>query len=103
MTAKVGDRVGALRNRDGDKFYLFGFGVYEGKFDTETGEKKDPNNFWEGNPRIKLDDDRGYVWGFECWWGPEDAMRKAMDGHEVEVVDPKYRTATPLKPESTIS
>lgn len=24
------------------------------------------------NPKIILDDDRGVVWGCECWWGPAD-------------------------------
>jgi hypothetical protein len=34
------------------------------------------------NPRIDLDRG-GTVWGFQCWWGPEDFVRKQLQGHEL--------------------
>lgn len=96
MTAKtpVGARVGALRNVEGDTVFAFGFGVYEGLFDPETGEKSE-GIF--GNPRIKLDDGRGYVWGFECWWGPEDAIKGRYAQYKVEYVTPNFNDDAPLK------
>ncbi len=30
------------------------------------------------NPCIKLDSGK-YVWGFKCWWGNEEKMRKEYD------------------------
>lgn len=42
------------------------------------------------NPKILLDDGRT-VWGFECWWGPEDKTKKRIDqwqsaGHTITYV-----------------
>lgn len=42
-----------------------------------------------GNPRIRLDDGR-YVWGCECWWGPEEDMLK-QDLNIVNVDIDEYR------------
>ena len=40
------------------------------------------------NPRIDLDDG-GTVWGFQCWWGPEDGFEEWVAGREVIVVSPE--------------
>jgi hypothetical protein len=40
------------------------------------------------NPRIKLDDGRGTVWGYQCWWGAEDDVRSRIDGREIVLVEP---------------
>ena len=34
------------------------------------------------NPRITLDDGR-VVWGCQCWWGPEEAIRKRIEGLKI--------------------
>ena len=47
------------------------------------------------NPRIALDDG-GYTWGFECWWGDEDAARNKYPETEYTWIQvaPKYATAS---------
>lgn len=47
------------------------------------------------NPRIKLDNGN-YTWGFECWWGPEDAARAKYPEPEFTWVEvtPKYNMAS---------
>ena len=42
-------------------------------------------------PRIRLDDDRGYVWGCEVWWCPERDKDDVIGGREVILVDPPSR------------
>lgn len=93
-----GSRVGALLSLKGKTAKLFGFGVYDGRFDPETGEET--LDVFGGNPRITLDDGRGYVWGFECWWGSEERIKEQIEGCTVELVTPHYNTATPLKTET---
>lgn len=34
------------------------------------------------NPKIELDDGR-VVWGYQCWWGPEDKFDEFVEGREV--------------------
>lgn len=95
---KVGTRVVAISHSDDDNVYLFGYGVYEGRFlppyiDVEKEiadvkieyqelRKEDPSlpeqmddeklrtviDEMFSNPRIKLDSGQT-VWGYECWWG----------------------------------
>jgi len=87
---KIGERVGAVSSADETTVYLFGYGVYEGE---EIPPKEVimlgrryidlcPGNT---NPKIKLDDGK-VVYGCECWWGSEDAVKKAIAGRKVEVV-----------------
>lgn len=47
------------------------------------------------NPRIKLDNG-GYVWGFECWWGPEEGARKKYPEDQFTWVEvtPQFNTAS---------
>jgi hypothetical protein len=98
-TYAPGMRVVAIRNTDADSIYIYGWGVYEGKFlppwvnldeevaayraEYEKAKAEDPDlpeQFDEvqfratleqilGNPRIKLDSGQT-VWGYECWWAP---------------------------------
>lgn len=97
----VGARVGAILSGDNTEVHLLGFGVYDGEheppfgpmgmpkdeFDAlvngmkERGELKDDYAGWT-NPRITLDDGR-VVWGCQCWWGPEDAIRKRIEGLKI--------------------
>jgi hypothetical protein len=39
------------------------------------------------NPKIVLDDDKGVVWGYQCWWGPEESFKKKYPDHEFVKVD----------------
>lgn len=76
-------RVGAIQSiKDGvAKFY--GYGEYVGD---EIPSKDSVNKFTKmlgtngiANPKIVLDDGR-VVWGCECWWGPEDQIKKRLEG-----------------------
>jgi hypothetical protein len=77
---KVGDRVGAILGGKGDTVKFFGYGVYEGDFVPKeavgfmaeiAAESEHPN------PRIRLDDGKA-VYGCECWWGPEEAIKEQI-------------------------
>lgn len=94
---KIGDRVGAILSMKDDEVQFLGYGVYEGdkippgmpSFDDlfpEAERKKIPENdlaFMRkrletmGNPRIKLDNGE-FVWGMECWWGPENDVKERI-------------------------
>lgn len=93
MARKVGDRVGAVLSRTNDVINLIGYGVYEGDFvPTPDVAGWMADALREGkvpNPRIALDDGKGHVWGCECWWGGEEAIRASLVGKVVNVVDMK--------------
>ena len=38
------------------------------------------------NPKIRLDSGK-VVWGCECWWGPEEVVKKTLEGYIVVEVD----------------
>ena len=109
---KIGDRVGAIRSADKDTVRLFGYGVYEGDhvrpdsvpgmFGTTAEARKmaievyGPESQWTDiqrlafrrlceNPRIRLDSG-DVVWGCQCWWGPEDEIKRAIGDRVVEIV-----------------
>lgn len=78
--ANIGDRVIAIRSSDNESktVTIYGVGTYQGEqvpehvpFFKAAGVK---------NPMIKLDSG-DEAWGFECWWGPEDAVRRKFDGY----------------------
>jgi len=77
--AKIGDRVGAIRNADSTTVYLFGFGEY-------IGDKVPTRGFWWGaeieNPTIKLDNGE-IVYGFECWWSSEVKVKEVIGSRTV--------------------
>lgn len=64
---KTGDRVGAICSASDDKMELFGYGVY-------LGNEPHPQ-IGIPNPKIQLDNGK-FVWGCECWWGPEDIIKQ---------------------------
>jgi len=75
---KVGDRVVAIYESNDTEVRYFGFGVYAGEFvaDDATGPLGEYVREEKlGNPRIDLDGG-GHVWGCECWWGPEEEVKK---------------------------
>ena len=87
---KVGERVGAIlgSNDDGSLSFL-GYGVYEGDFIPEEAvgwmaEAIRGTNTM--NPRIRLDSGK-VVYGCECWWGSESAVRKQLSNCKVIETD----------------
>lgn len=96
MKTPVGARIGAILNATADTVYLLGYGVYDGEYEPPFGPlgltKADYDALvadmkaageitadapaWT-NPRLTLDDGR-VVWGAQCWWGPEDVIRKKI-------------------------
>ena len=81
--ADPGDRVGAILSgsRDGTISFI-GYGVYEGDFPLSEGVTGWLADFARQakikTPRIRLDSG-DVVWGCECWWGPEEYVRKACE------------------------
>jgi hypothetical protein len=77
---EVGARVGALLSMTAVSANVLGYGTYDGDH---------PPPGYEGtevkNPKITLDNG-SVVWGMECWWGPEAAIRKKLDGMSVRFV-----------------
>lgn len=87
----VGARVGAIRNADDTTVYMFGYGVFVGR---------EPCPIIDGfpNPKVQLDDG-GVVWGCECWWGPEDQIKRKISDRAVVIVPIPDRTeAVEAKP-----
>lgn len=113
---EVGDRVGAILSADEKEVRFLGFGVYQGRQipDKPMGfiksivggdtweeavrnlreefpeEKRSDEELLESlqdsNPRILLDSGK-VVWGAECWWGAEEAVKKRMEGKNIVNVD----------------
>jgi hypothetical protein len=48
------------------------------------------------NPCIQLDDDRGIVWGCQCWWGPEEKTRERFAGLTEVIVAPPAVNDSPV-------
>ncbi len=98
--APVGARVGAILKADNTEVHLLGFGIYDGEHEPPFGPMGAPKAEYDAwleeakaaghvaqdyawkNPRITLDDGR-VVWGCQCWWGPEEAIRKHIEGLRV--------------------
>lgn len=82
MSAKVGERVGAIFSGNKERVQFLGYGVYVGDEAPvgAVGFMADAIRQGGGkNPRIDLD--QGYtVWGCECWWGPELAVMQRLQG-----------------------
>lgn len=72
--ANVGDRVGAILSADSTTVNLLGYGVYEGRVMNE--------DIGFPNPCIKLDSGE-LVWGYQCWWGPEEKVKAMIGGRHV--------------------
>jgi hypothetical protein len=96
-----GERVFAIASGKNGVLDVYGAGVYEGDFpygditstDLMSPEAQSKHNLHvldHGgtlcNPRIRLDSGK-YVWGCECWWGPEAALRKEYEGYELRERD----------------
>ncbi len=97
---EINSRVGAILSIDNNVVRLLGYGVYEGDFfqedissyvlsesELEFFKSLSPEDKIEyqdkhipsfmKNPRIRLDNG-DVVWGRECWWGPEEEIKKRI-------------------------
>ena len=77
MPVEIGDRVFAVQGADERTVELYGFGTYKGEQDAfdqlgegmkEIFEEAGVTTFF--NPMIELDNG-SIVFGFQCYWGPE--------------------------------
>jgi hypothetical protein len=79
MGTQKGSRVGAIQKADEKTVWFYGYGVY-------VGDEIPPSGFAHEvglrNPKIQLDDG-GIVWGRECWWGPEEQVKKMIGSREI--------------------
>ena len=85
---KIGERVGALLCVDDKLVQLIGYGVYVGD-EIPPKEIGDLGFFVPlvPNPRINLDN--GFtVYGCQCWWDEEIAIKTVINNREVAYVDP---------------
>jgi len=76
---EINQRVGAILKANDKEVHLLGYGVYEGDHVPENGWLHEAGI---PNPRIKLDNG-GYVYGYQCWWGGEDQVKKSIGDREV--------------------
>jgi hypothetical protein len=81
---QIGTRVGALLSADATRVRLLGYGVYEGDL-VPTEEAAAGSELLEAmqelgvhNPCIRLDGG-GVVWGCQCWWGPEEKIKRDVE------------------------
>ncbi|KJZ17453.1 hypothetical protein TW86_04165 [Halomonas sp. S2151] len=89
MHSKVGDRVGALLSVNDGVAKLIGYGEFIGAkvpVQNAIGFGSALHIHGYPNPCIKLDSGKE-VFGCECWWGPEDAVKAKLEGLEVIEVD----------------
>jgi hypothetical protein len=88
-SVKVGERVGAVSHTEADKVFMFGFGVYQGEKVPPKGIRfmgMDLNAMKHYNPCVLLDNGKE-VWGCECWWGPEELIKRQLEGKTVVELD----------------
>jgi hypothetical protein len=79
----TGDRVGAILSSDADEgtVYFIGYGTYVGDHVPEEAVgflAEVARSQKRTNPKIELDNG-GVVYGCECWWGGEEAVRKKLE------------------------
>ena len=81
----IGSRAGAVAYSDNKKreLVVFGFGVYEGEHTPppDVTFMGMPYDSEFTNHRIKLDSGE-HVFGFECWWGSEEAIKKNIEEYQ---------------------
>lgn len=85
---QIGERVGAVRDANESVVNLLGYGVYAGEEVPPKGVGLcgiDVHDMGLSNPKIVLDNG-SVVWGCQCWWGPEDKIKKWIGGRKVNIV-----------------
>jgi hypothetical protein len=68
---------------------VFGCGIYDGDFEPVEAVGQLAEMCKETkmkNPRITLDSGK-VVYGCECWWGSEKAVKKELKGKQIVMVD----------------
>ena len=84
--SEKGDRVGAIQSADQEKVNFYGYGTYQG--DSVPPENVGGFNCGVPNPEILLDNGKT-VFGCECWWGPEENIKKTIGDRVVVEVKPE--------------
>lgn len=77
--SKIGDRIGAVLSADESTVKLLGYGTYVGDEVPPTGLAHDMNL---PSPNLQLENGRT-VWGFQCWWGSEEAVKKMIGDRKI--------------------
>jgi hypothetical protein len=79
MSVEIGERVGAILKATNETVHLLGYGVFDG-----PQELPKELELWPGqiNPRITLDNGT-VIYGFQCWWGAEEVIKKKIAGRRV--------------------
>ena len=83
MKKKIGSRVGAILSGKNGVVRFLGYGKYVGDF--VPPEEIGGFNFGQPNPKIELDSGK-VVYGCECWWGSEAAIKRELEKYD-EVVE----------------
>lgn len=79
----IGDRAIAIKNTDieNKKLYYYGYGTY-------IGETPCPFLFNHPNPTIELENNKGKVYGCECWWSTNlDKVEESWPKEEFEYIE----------------
>ena len=78
----IGERVGVVLSAHDGVVKFLGYGTYEGSQIPETDDIKFAGLSLKSanisNPKLKLDNG-DIVWGCECWWGPEEKIKRALE------------------------
>lgn len=90
MGAKIGERVMAIcgMNEEKNVVEVFGSGVRIADAVPPDGVFMvgiDMHKIGHENPCILLDNGEE-VFGCECWWGPEESLKKRIEGFKTKVV-----------------
>lgn len=70
---KPGDRIGAIQSARDNVVKFFGYGTYLGD--------EVPADYPLPNPKLQMDNG-AIVWGFQCWWGDESAVKSQIEKYE---------------------
>lgn len=106
---EAGTRVGAMISANEKEVFLLGYGTYDGR-EVPPEDIVGPFGIQMPrgeNPKITLDDGT-VVWGCECWWGPEEAVKSRIEaweknGAQVSKADIRlYRMAAKQKLQETV-
>ncbi len=94
MAAPIGTKVIAIQSAKSGIVHTYGVGVYQGDLIPNVEPFKSSKH---PNPCILLDNNT-YVWGFQCWWGPEDQVRTKMyeDAKKIVTVKIEKEEVKPL-------
>ncbi len=92
----IGQRVGAIFGNDNGVVKFLGYGTYQGWRipDRALGVGLFGIPMEHANPCIQLDSGK-LVFGCECWWGPEEQVRRQIDVHlnvvEVDIEQERWK------------